>query len=92
LICQRALRGVIRHARRRGEASLPGESAITSPMEAAGETFVIKRLCSLAIFLAVFGSVRAARAHGVVGDYVFLEPIITQDPTPANELDIFAPS
>src|ERR1700687_15302 len=53
---------------------------------------MIKWLCSLAIFLAVFGSVRAARAHGVVGDYVFLEPIITQDPTPANELDIFAPS
>lgn len=31
-------------------------------------------------------------AHGVVGDYIFLEPIITQDPTPANELDILAPS
>ena len=34
----------------------------------------------------------AAFAHGVVGDYVFLEPLITQDPTPANELDILAPS
>lgn len=34
----------------------------------------------------------AAFAHGVVGDYVFLEPIITQDPTPANELDILQPS
>jgi hypothetical protein len=53
---------------------------------------VIKRLCCLAIFLAVFGSARAALAHGVVGDYVFLEPIITQDPTPANEFDILAPS
>ena len=29
-----------------------------------------------------------ACAHGVVGDYVFLEPLITEDPTPANELDI----
>jgi hypothetical protein len=29
-----------------------------------------------------------AWAHGVVGDYVFLEPLITQDPTPANELDL----
>ena len=29
---------------------------------------------------------------GVVGDYVFLEPLITQDPTPANELDILQPS
>jgi hypothetical protein len=28
-----------------------------------------------------------AWAHGVVGDYVFLEPAVTQDPTPANELD-----
>jgi hypothetical protein len=48
-------------------------------------------LCALALILAiaiptnVFG-------HGVVGDYVFLEPLITQDPTPANELDILAPS
>ncbi len=33
-----------------------------------------------------------ARAHGVVGDYIFLEPLITQDPTPANELDILQPS
>jgi hypothetical protein len=33
-----------------------------------------------------------AHAHGVVGDYVFLEPLITQDPAPANELDILAPS
>jgi hypothetical protein len=33
-----------------------------------------------------------ALAHGVLGDYVFLEPIVTQDPTPANELDILSPS
>src|SRR6202140_1420105 len=33
-----------------------------------------------------------AHAHGVVGDYVFLEPLITQDPAPANELDILSPS
>ncbi len=33
-----------------------------------------------------------AWSHGVVGDYVFLEPIVTQDPTPANELDILQPS
>jgi hypothetical protein len=53
---------------------------------------VIRRLCNLAIFLAVFGSARAASAHGVVGDYIFLEPIVTQDPTPANEFDILQPS
>ncbi len=34
----------------------------------------------------------ATYAHGVVGDYVFLEPLITEDPTPANELDILSPS
>ncbi|MGH7000562.1 MAG: hypothetical protein ACREEA_03560 [Stellaceae bacterium] len=33
-----------------------------------------------------------ALAHGVVGDYAFIEPIVTQDPTPANELDILQPS
>jgi hypothetical protein len=34
----------------------------------------------------------AAHAHGVVGEYIFLEPLITQDPAPANELDILGPS
>jgi len=53
---------------------------------------VIKRLCSLALCLAVMGSARGAFAHGVVGDYIFLEPIITQDPTPANEFDVLQPS
>jgi hypothetical protein len=42
--------------------------------------------------LATELSMTTAWAHGVVGDYVFLEPIITQDPTPANELDILQPS
>src|SRR5580704_13886505 len=50
-------------------------------------------LCAVALVLLATGlSVTTALAHGVVGDYVFLEPIITQDPTPANELDILAPS
>jgi hypothetical protein len=52
-----------------------------------------KTLCSVAVMLlATQLSVRTSWAHGVVGDYVFLEPVITQDPTPANELDILAPS
>ena len=42
----------------------------------------------LAIITTVFAFARTASAHGVVGDYVFLEPLITQDPTPANELDL----
>lgn len=33
-----------------------------------------------------------AYAHGVVGDYIFLEPLITDDATPANEADIVAPT
>ena len=31
-------------------------------------------------------------AHGVVGDFIFLEPLITQDPAPANEFDVLGPS
>jgi hypothetical protein len=45
-----------------------------------------------AVLLATELSMTGAWAHGVVGDYIFLEPIITQDPTPANELDILQPS
>jgi len=51
------------------------------------------------LFLLIFsgstvalGTARPVYAHGVVGDYVFLEPLVTQDPTPANELDILQPS
>jgi len=52
-----------------------------------------KNILALLLFsiLMSLGS-RSGWAHGVVGDYVFLEPIITQDPTPANELDILQPS
>jgi hypothetical protein len=45
-----------------------------------------------AVLLATRFSMTGTWAHGVVGDYIFLEPIITQDPTPANELDILQPS
>src|ERR1700722_2616899 len=52
-----------------------------------------KTFCMVAVaLLATELSMTTAFAHGVVGDYIFLEPIITQDPTPANELDILAPS
>jgi len=46
---------------------------------------------ALLLTLAV-AHARSVWAHGVVGDYIFLEPLITQDPTPANEFDILAPS
>ena len=35
---------------------------------------------------------RSALAHGVVGDYAFLEPLTAEDPTPSNEFDIVSPS
>src|SRR5258708_35542400 len=53
---------------------------------------MLKWLYGLAMITAVFAFATTAGAHGVVGDYVFLEPLITQDPTPANELNIFGPS
>src|SRR5712691_9227058 len=53
---------------------------------------MVRWLYGLALVSAILVFARTAGAHGVVGDYVFLEPLITQDPTPANELDILAPS
>ena len=52
----------------------------------------MRKLSVLALIAVIVGSARIASAHGVVGDYVFLEPLVTQDPTPANELDILGPS
>ena len=46
----------------------------------------------MALVIAFVMRASVTYAHGVVGDYVFLEPLITQDPTPANEFDGFAPS
>ena len=53
---------------------------------------MVRWLYGLALVSAILVFARTAGAHGVVGDYVFLEPLITQDPTPANELDILGPS
>ena len=36
-------------------------------------------------------TVSSASAHGVVGDYIFLEPLVAEDPTPANEFDVVQP-
>jgi hypothetical protein len=52
----------------------------------------MKVLGAISFFILIVSHGSLARAHGVVGDYVFLEPLITQDPTPANELDILQPS
>ena len=49
-----------------------------------------KSILLLVVFSVASLNLTAPQAwgHGVVGDYVFLEPLITQDPTPANELDL----
>ena len=53
----------------------------------------MRRLLFLLMLIGTIGECPGrAFAHGVVGDYVFIEPIVTQDPTPANELDILQPS
>jgi hypothetical protein len=49
-----------------------------------------KIVFALIVVFATHASV--AYAHGVVGDYIFLEPLITDDATPANEADILAPT
>src|ERR1700720_3176986 len=49
-----------------------------------------KIIFALMIVFAMRASV--AHAHGVVGDYVFLEPLVAEDPTPGNELDLLEPS
>jgi hypothetical protein len=57
----------------------------TAPEEA------MTRLCALALIFAL-AIPTVAFAHGVVGDYIFLEPLVAEDPTPANEFDIAVPA
>jgi len=64
--------------------------SVIRPNLAAVEFMRRKTIFALMIAFAMRAS--AAYAHGVVGDYIFLEPLITQDPAPANEFDILAPS
>lgn len=52
---------------------------------------VVRRFTLMVSLLAIVGWAPFAHAHGVVGDYIFLEPLVAEDPTPANELDIVAP-
>lgn len=52
----------------------------------------MKAIGAISLLVLIVSHSNFVSAHGVVGDYVFLEPLITQDPTPANELDILQPS
>src|SRR5712671_1560325 len=50
-------------------------------------------LCGLMMFVAASLFTEAALAYGVVGDFGFLfEPLIIQDPSPANKLDTLGSS
>lgn len=51
----------------------------------------MRRVCVFMLILAI-AIPSAAFAHGVVGDYIFLEPLIAEDPTPANEFNLAQPS
>jgi hypothetical protein len=63
-----------------------------APNTAARTETGLKTLAVVITILAIVAWARIARAHGVVGDYIFLEPLIAEDPTPANELDIVQPA
>lgn len=52
----------------------------------------LKIFALVLLMLTTLAWARIAQAHGVVGDYIFLEPLVAEDPTPANELDIVAPT
>jgi hypothetical protein len=52
----------------------------------------MRRNLILALMIVFAMRASAAYAHGVVGDYIFLEPLVTDDATPANEADIVAPT
>ncbi len=52
----------------------------------------MRRTGALVLLLLVLTPGAVAWAHGIVGDYIFLEPLIAEDPTPANELDIVQPT
>jgi len=51
----------------------------------------MKANCAISLLLLIVSQGSVASAHGVVGDYVFLEPLVAEDPTPANELDLPQP-
>jgi hypothetical protein len=50
----------------------------------------MRRVCALLLLTAI-AMPAIAFAHGTVGDYTFLEPIVTDDANPKNEFDILEP-
>jgi hypothetical protein len=52
----------------------------------------MKSIGMLALASMILSLPRTASAHGTVGDYTFLEPIVAEDANTKNELDLLAPS
>ena len=50
----------------------------------------MRSICALAL-LAMIAMRGVAFAHGTVGDYTFIEPIVADDANPKNEFDILKP-
>ncbi|MGH7905600.1 MAG: hypothetical protein ACREP6_03140 [Candidatus Binataceae bacterium] len=50
----------------------------------------MKKICAIVILVS-FALPGLAAAHGVVGDYTFLEPLVADDANPKNEFDILRP-
>jgi hypothetical protein len=53
---------------------------------------VMQKTVGVAIVAATLVFPITALAHGVVGGYKFLEPIVAEDANPKNEFDVLAPS
>lgn len=51
----------------------------------------MKRVAVLVMLAMTIIPTRIAWAHGIVGDYMFLEPLIADDANPKNEFDILKP-
>lgn len=51
----------------------------------------MKKLAILILLVGISVSGSTAWAHGTVGDYTFLEPIVAEDANPKNEFDIVRP-
>ena len=51
----------------------------------------MRRLCTAALMVVLLSPCAKVWAHGVVGDYTFIEPIVADDANPKNEFDILRP-
>jgi hypothetical protein len=51
----------------------------------------MRLLCAFVLLILAAVPTPAAFAHGTVGDYTFIEPIVAEDANPKNEFDILRP-